>query len=202
MQQQGRLELLYPLVVSIITIVMTSIFTAYLVDSQWSKSFERYKNKLSFEKEASMYGFELSKELFIKAATVYQYAAHYRGAELFPSSVSPEVKSFIKKLQSVDTQFPKTDSHQIFVLHNDFQITLMASKPYIPDSLFLELTKFSLAGAKVIFNLEPNRNQHELYVEYGKYFDKSIEAFRSSYNLDDLETSVLMLHSESSLSDS
>ncbi|KAF7775070.1 hypothetical protein PCIT_a1169 [Pseudoalteromonas citrea] len=196
MHQQSRFEHLYLLAISIITIIFTAIFTAYLVNSQWSRNLEQYKNKLSFEKEASMYGFELSKELFSKAATVYQHAAHYRGAELLPNSVTPEMKSLINKLQSIDTQYPKTDSHQIFLLHNDFQIKLMASKPYIPDTLFLELAKFSLAGAKVIFKMEPNKNQYDLYIEYGKYFDNSIRVFRNSYNLEELEASVLMLNNK------
>jgi Trk-type K+ transport system membrane component len=191
-------EFVFTLFTSLITAATAAFLAAYFVNSNWSQDFERYKNKASFEKEATAYGFELSKELFFKAAKVYQNTAHYRGVELLPDTIPTAYKTLFKNLQAIDRQYPKVGSQDIFNFHNEFQIQLMASKPYIPDELFEQLSHFATTGATVIFNMAPSKNQYDLYTEYGKHFDKSVTIFRTTYNLSGLESSVLMLNNAAS----
>lgn len=189
-------SLIPSLLTSLVTVVCGAFLTAYLVNSHWNKSFEQFKNKISFEKEAAMKGFSLSESLFLDAASLYQNISHYRGADLLPSTFSQKDKELIEALRQQSDSVIRITDKLIAEQLNSFQIKLIAAKPFIPNALFEQLGIFSQKSTTVIFGMNKKQASYDQYQELADHLDKSIQMFRRSYNLDQLEASVLLLKRE------
>ncbi len=179
--------------------IVTAAATAYFSVDFWGHKLEEAKVRLSFEEAISIRQIETTDKVIFKAVSVFQHAPLNKTNKLINEALDttdPINKKIIHQLKKVNPK-PKIDDTKVFELYLDFQISLLASKPYIDKYVFEELLKYSYLLNDFIHHSKlSNKDALSIYSKAATHLNNAMNRVRGMYKYESIATSILDIAKE------